>query len=215
MTKQTDRAIILTSHIEHPGLIREIPDGTVICADGGYVAAERFGLKPDILIGDYDSAEEPEHVDVLLPRVKDVTDSEAAVDLAVSRGFSDILVIGGFGGRLDHTMGNIGVLAKYCGRGVKVAFADGQNYAFMLSPGSWHISPERLGIRHKYMGLITYGGSVLGLTVRGARYELTKAELGIATTLGVSNEITGGSASVSFEKGMLLVALTSDAPDAP
>ncbi|MGI6177004.1 MAG: thiamine diphosphokinase [Eubacterium sp.] len=204
------RAVILTSYIDHPELIREIPSGTVICADGGYVAAERFGLKPEILIGDYDSARKPDHPDVLLPCVKDMTDSEAAVDLAVSKGYNDILVLGGLGGRLDHTMGNIGVMAKYCGKGVRVAFADGQNYAFMLSPGDYHISPNHLGIKFKYMGLIAYGGEVPRLTVKGTKYELDSAALGVDTTLGVSNEIIEDTAFVSFDSGMLLVALSSD-----
>ena len=68
----------------------------IICADAGYLIAQKLKLEPDILIGDYDSMPQPKNRQVIkLPVEKDMTDSEAAIDLAVSNGYTDITVLGG------------------------------------------------------------------------------------------------------------------------
>ena len=81
--------------------------------------------------------DQPDDLNVIkLPMEKDMTDSEAAIDLAVSEGAGHITGMGGLGGRFDHTMGNMGMLAKYCGKLDHMAFVDGQNYVFMTEPGT-------------------------------------------------------------------------------
>ena len=139
---------------------------------------------------------------------KDMTDSEAALDLAVSEGGENIIILGGLGGRFDHTMGNIGLLAKYCGRLRELAFVDGYNRVSMLEPGCYDI-PEN---NYRYMGLIAYGGSVKDLTLRGVKYPLTKYPLRDDTSLGVSNEITASAASLRFSAGRLLLVFSDDTP---
>ncbi len=204
------RALIITARVDRLSRLQiDFADyDTIICADGGLLIAEQLNLVPDILIGDYDSAKQPAREDVIkLPMEKDMTDSEAAVDLAVSLGHEEITLLGGLGGRFDHTMGNIGILAKYCGRLHHLAIADGQNYVFMLSPGSVRIPRSSF----PYLGLISYGDAVCGITLRGVKYPLTDFTLSNATTLGVSNEITEEEASVSFTGGRLLLVLSRDA----
>lgn len=202
------KALIVTSHIEHPERIAVPPQSDIIiAADGGYENCLRLGLEPDIFIGDMDSGRRRgSGRAVILPRVKDMTDSEAAIDLAVSEGADDVTVLGGLGGRFDHSMGNIGMLAKYLGLIRSLRLMDGQNLVYMLPPGSYRIVPHG----YKYLGLIAYAGPVEGLTVRGCRYDLFRAVLGCDTTLGVSNEITAGEAQISFTGGRLLVIHSSD-----
>lgn len=206
------KALIITSHVDH---MEKIPpqaaaSGTVICADGGLLIAQQLGLAPDILIGDYDSSPRPDLPDtIVLPMEKDMTDSEAAIDLAVSKGFRRITVLGGLGGRLDHTMGNLGILAKYCGKLDQLVFVDGQNCVFMLPPGSFTIPKNT----YRYMGIISYGSFARDVTLRGVKYPLTNHLLTNDTTLGVSNEITAEAASVSFTEGRLLVILSDDVKD--
>lgn len=209
------KCLILTSLIDGAGEIphRFSEETDVICADAGLRYAKEFGLTPKYLIGDYDSGTKPASEDIpagaqltVLPCEKDMTDSEAAVDLACSKGYDHISVLGGLGGRFDHTMGNIGLLCKYAGTGVQLSFEDGQNKIFMLTPGTHTISKNRF----KYLGLIAYNGPVSGLTVTGTRYTLSDHTLTADTTLGVSNEITGSTAEVSFTDGFLLVIQSSD-----
>lgn len=203
------KALIITSHIDK--LEQISMDFTsfdaIICADGGFLIAKKLGLTPDLLIGDYDSCQQPaDHSVIKLPMEKDMTDSEAAIDLAVSRGANHITVLGGLGGRFDHAMGNIGMLAKYCGRLEHMAFVDGQNYLFMITPGTINVPQNS----YRFLGVISYGDHATGVTLRGVKYPLTDYCLTNTTTLGVSNEIISDHASITFTSGKLLVILSKD-----
>lgn len=215
---------ILTSHLERSDFFKEngLPAcDAVICADGGLAYRKVLGLSGDVpvyLIGDYDSgalpddAEREEAQDVIvLPAVKDMTDTEAALDLAVEKGFEDITVLGGLGGRLDHTLGNLALLRKYADdpRVVSLCFEDGQNRVELLSPGTARIPADP---RLPYFGLMPWGGAVEGLTVTGAKYPLSDFTLTPDTTLGVSNEVLNGApfAEVSHREGYLLLIRSSD-----
>ena len=205
----TTKTLIITSHVEHLNSVRldYSQFSTVICADGGFAVARQLGLAPDYLIGDYDSSPRPDLPGIIvLPMEKDMTDSEAAIDLAVSKGFRHITVLGGLGGRLDHTMGNLGMLAKYCGKLEHLSFVDGQNCVFMVSPGTIKVPANP----YPYMGIISYGSFARGVTLRGVKYPLTGHFLTNDTTLGVSNEIVEEEAEISFTEGRLLVILSGD-----
>jgi thiamine pyrophosphokinase len=209
--KATDKALIFTAYIENIDALPCLPNNyTVIASDAGYKLARQAGYNPDLMLGDYDTCPAPERADLILPSVKDVSDSEAAVELAFSRNFREIYIIGGLGGRFDHTMGNIGMLAKYAGKFDKIAILDGKNCVSLLLPGTTFISPEVFGRRFTYMGLIAYGGDVSGLTVKGCKYNLSDHILTPDTTLAISNEIENNFAEISFSQGMLLVILSSD-----
>lgn len=183
----------------------------VIAADRGQVIAARLGIDPQVVVGDFDSsprpdAKSPEAEIIVLPREKAFTDSEAAIDLAYKRGFREIDVLGGLSGRFDHTLGNLGVLAKYSAR-AQLQFFDGLNIVTMLAPGKHLVNPRG----YRYLGLIAYGAAVQGLTLRGTKYEVTDFTLPPDTTRGVSNEIISDSASLSFRAGRLLVINSRDA----
>lgn len=216
--------LILTSHLEGSDFLKTIDpkdyDG-IFCADGGLQWLSHLppvGDVPVFLIGDYDSGPLPTEAQeaaaaelIVLPTVKDMTDSEAALDLAVSEGFDHIRILGGLGGRLDHTLGNLGLLAKYAedDRLQHLSFEDGQNRVFMAAPGTLRVSADT---RFHYFGLIAYGGAVEGLSITGAKYPLTDHTLTPDTTLGVSNEVAEGApfAEVTHQKGLLLVILSKD-----
>ena len=185
----------------------------VVCADGGLTNARILGLQPALLIGDFDS--EHKSLDdpmsrtceiIRLPAEKNMTDTEAAVDLAVSRGYTRITCLGGLGGRFDHTMGNIGMLSKYCGTGVDLDFVDGINRVTMLSPGVYKVRPDG----YYYLGFFAWGSTVTGLTLDGTKYPLTDFTLPDDTSRCVSNEILSGEAAVSFKTGRLLMIQSSD-----
>lgn len=203
-----EKTLIITSHLEHANrLTLDFSEfQTIICADGGLLVAQSLDLSPDFLIGDYDSAKVPARDVIKLPMEKDMTDSEAAIDLAVSKGYKNITLLGGIGGRFDHTMGNIGMLAKFCGSDTHLSLVDGQNYLFMIAPGTYTVPKNA----YTYMGIISYGDDAENVTLRGVKYPLTNHHLTNKTTLGVSNEITGDFATISFTKGRLLVILSKD-----
>ena len=224
---QTDRTcLIVTSRVdgaEQLNIDLSAYDA-VICADRGLQVAEALDLLGDVpvyLIGDYDSGTPPTEAEqaaasglVVLPTVKDMTDSEAAIDLAVSKGFGVIHVCGGLGGRFDHTMGNLGMLAKYVEdpRVKELWFEDGQNRVFMKTPGTFRVPARGPENRFDYFGLIAYSSAVEGLTITGAKYPLAGHTLTPDTTLGVSNEVAKDAAyaEVSHTKGHLLVIFSKD-----
>ena len=203
------KTLIVTAHVEHLEHIRLDFDqfNTIICADGGLLIAEKLMLSPTHLIGDYDSMEMPDAPDIIkLPMEKDMTATEAAVDLAVSLGSHHITVLGGLGGRFDHTMGTLGVMAKYCSKTHYLAMVDGQNYVRMVPPGHYEIPKNS----YKYLGVLSYGDFAENVTLRGVKYPLEDHFLTHETSLGVSNEIIGDEAEISFTKGKLLIIFSKD-----
>lgn len=97
----------------------------VFC-DGGLKHREGLGVEPDLIVGDFDSSDRPE-LDVetvVLPKEKDDTDTFFAVKEAIRRGFDDFLLLGVFGQRLDHTLGNISILLYLAGSGKNAIAVD-------------------------------------------------------------------------------------------
>lgn len=209
------KAMILTSYLDGaeqltPAVLDAASYAAIICADGGLRWAQRLDLTPTILIGDYDSMDKPVGEElIVLPQEKDMTDTEAALDLAVKEGATQVTIIGGLGGRFDHTMGNIGLLCKSATSGVDVYLEDGYNKAFVLTPGTYQLNRGRF----HYFSLIAYGGPVTGLSLEGAKYWLHNHTLTYDTSLGVSNEVASGyeQATISFTEGLLLVIQSNDA----
>jgi len=207
--------LILTAYIEQFERIPLDPAGYdfILCADGGLDYAHKLGLMPNQLIGDYDSTEKPDpatepaakHM-IILPHVKDMADTEAALDLVYEKGFRDVTVLGGLGGRFDHTMGNVGMLLKYRGKFDHMVFEDGCNRVWLAHPGAQTISRDRF----TYFSLIPYGGPVTGVHLTGTFYPLENAVLYPDSTLSVSNEILEDTATLSFEDGILILAQSSD-----
>ena len=172
----------------------------VIAADIGFVYAQELGVKPDLIIGDFDSAQMPDADCEVYPVRKDDTDMMLALKKAISLGFDDITVYGGTGGRLDHTVGNIQALAYCCEQGVRCRlFADGQR-AEVLRPGTHHIdTPAGWS-----MSLFAFGSEVSGLTIHNADYCGEDLTLTPSFPLGISNKALEGGADVIFKSGRLL-----------
>ena len=82
----------------------------LIACDAGYRNCAPLGCRPNIIVGDFDTAPCPEQQDddiVVLPHVKDDTDTEYAAKLASEKGFDEVLLLGGLGGkRIEHTLAN-------------------------------------------------------------------------------------------------------------
>ena len=95
------------------------PEDLVIAVDGGYDTCRKYDIVPDLIVGDFDSAQEsdmpqiaeiaknaPDHV-VVLPTEKDDTDMLAAIRIGLLEGCQEFRIYGGMGGRLEHTLANL------------------------------------------------------------------------------------------------------------
>lgn len=186
-----------------------IADSFVICADGGYRAAEKLGIKPDLWVGDMDSynGEIEECCEKkLFPSDKDMSDSHIAVLEALERNMTEIYLTGATGGRLDHEYSNYCLLKLVLKKGGFASIINKNNRVFMTD--------KPMDIRcmgEKYISFFPFGGEIKNFTVKNAKYELTDYCLGDDTTYTVSNEFLDGQpVRVDFSTGYLLVICSND-----
>lgn len=205
------KCYLVVSYLE--GSLKDLLDNqqgdTIICADGGYEKLMEIGLSPDLIIGDMDSIScpIPEHIPFYpLPVEKDDTDTLAALKKAIELGYRDIVLIGGLGGRLDHTVANLHCLSYSLFAGVRMEIRDDQNRVFMFAPSEICIP----GDRDSYLSLFSYTEACRGVTTKGLYYPLANATLTHSYPLGVSNLFTEEEAIISFTSGKLLVILSRD-----
>ena len=174
-----------------------------ICCDSGLRHREGLGIVPDLVVGDFDSHENP-HMDVetiVLPREKDDTDTVFAVKEALSRGFRDFLLAGVIGGRLDHTIGNVSLLLMLDAQGKTAMAVDDFSELEIVSD-----SPAQIDNRYAYFSLLNISGTAQGITIKNAKYPLYGAEITCEYQYGVSNEVLPGkSAIVTVKQGRLLL----------
>jgi thiamine pyrophosphokinase len=183
----------------------------VVAADGGLRHLLPLGRRPDVLIGDLDSlppgvdAEAPAAQVIRHPRDKNETDLELAL-LHVVAHYPDreVLILGGFGGRIDHTLANVLLLAHPRLLGRPIRFVDDRQSAWLLAadppPGETTITSAPGDI----VSLLPLGGPAHVLATTGLRWPLHDEVLAFGAARGVSNEMTAAVASVRLGSGVVL-----------
>ncbi len=210
------RCVIVSACPVSPELKRLLrPDDLIIACDAGYRNCAPLGCKPDIIVGDFDTAPCPEQQDdvIVLPHVKDDTDTEYAAKLASERGCSEVLLLGALGGRrLEHTLANLCTGLGLEQRGVRATLQDERSRITFIRPGEERTYPKA---EFFYVSVFPLEGRAEGVCERGSYYELTDAVLTAGYPLGVSNEYAEGSdrITISTRKGALVVVETL--PDTP
>lgn len=189
----------------------------IICADGGYDHATQGGIHPHVLIGDFDSLGK-EALELLkdfegsggcvlrLPVEKDDTDTLYCLKYGIELGFEDFFILGGLGGRLDHTIANLQTMSYAIDRQKNIWFLDGKNKTTLRNPGELTI-PKEDGMK---LSLFSFGDSCQGVSIKGVKYPLDNCRLENSFPLGVSNEFAEDSAAISHTAGKLLIVLSQD-----
>ena len=181
-----------------------LPDGAlVIAADGGLEHLERRGIVPDLIVGDFDSLGwAPEGANVIRhPVEKDDTDMMLAVRTGLERGCRRFLLYGGLGGRLDHAYANLQTLVWLAEHGAQGWLLGKGMTATVIRNGRLDFAPGHQGT----ISVFCPNGEARGVDLAGLYYPLEDATLTSGFPLGVSNQFTGGAASVSVREGTLLV----------
>lgn len=176
----------------------------VIACDYGYRHAMDNGIRPDLVLGDFDSlGAVPEHLPhMTVPVEKDDTDTMLAVRVALEKGFRDIRIYGAFGGRLDHTLANLQTLEYLRLQGADGFLAGVSDCARMLCGG------ETLHLKKRpdwSLSLFAWSERCEDVSAAGVYYPLAHGTLTRSFPLGVSNHITAAEAEISCGSGMLLV----------
>ena len=186
----------------------------VIAADSGATWLEAQGIRPDLVIGDMDSVD-PALLQRLAadgveierhPTDKDASDAELAVERAIGAGADQVVILGALGGgRLDHELANLLLLADPAWRGTDLRIVRGGTVARALHGG------ERQSLTATEGALVTLlpvRGDATGVRTEGLEYPLDGETLRLGRSRGLSNRVRRAPASVSLEGGTLLVIET-------
>ena len=180
-----------------------LEDDFIVFCDSGLKHLEALQVKPGLIVGDFDSHDNP-HLDVetiVLPCEKDDTDTVFAVKEAISRGFDDFLLIGVVGARLDHTLGNVSILLYLDSVGKKGIIIDDYSEMEIVSN-----EPAYIEESYAFFSLINITGTAKGITIENAKYLLNNAKITCEYQYGVSNEVLPSkTAKVSILDGKLLL----------
>lgn len=185
----------------------------IISVDGGAGHLRKMGINPDILIGDFDSANSQD-LDYYVskginvskfPVEKDMTDSELAIEKVLELGATEVVFLGALGTRIDHSFANIMLLKKMLDIGLRGSIADEHNELYMFD-SNFSISKKE----GRKLSLIPITEKVTGVSTRGLKYPLVNATMVLGTSWGISNEFEEEVAFVSIDSGVLLACLSRD-----
>ncbi len=181
-------------------------DDFVIAADGGCAYLERHGIMPDLIIGDFDSLESAPSGDnvIRLNPVKDITDMDAAVKEGVKRGYSEFCLYGACGGRIDHTLANIQLVASLAQNKMRAYIRNGPQVITAVCNGSLCFDSSYKG----YISVFAHSDKCEGVCLKGLKYPLENAVLTNSFPLGVSNEFLGIESEIIIGKGTAIMIYT-------
>jgi thiamine pyrophosphokinase len=190
--------------------------GLTAAADGGATTAVALGLALDLVVGDGDSLGEDGLAALAASGIaiersrpdKDESDTELAVLACLARGATRISVIGCFGGRLDHELANIWLLALPALRDRPMALLDGRTRTTLIrAPGhdGLPVTRQLTGRAGDNVTLLPLGEHVEGIRTDGLRYPLRDEPLHLGPARGLSNVRLGAQAAVTVRRGLLLV----------
>ena len=194
-------------------LHHQLVGARVIAADSGIRHAEPLGLEPELWVGDFDSAftrhlrELPHVPRQRHPVDKDITDGELAIEEALRRGARRLVLVGGLGGRTDHAMAHLALLARLAERGISAFTTSGAEEAHGLAPGPFSIDLPG-GATFSLIGF----GPLEEVTLQGAKWELSGEDIPFASTRPLSNIAMGAlSGRIGSGLGVLLAQLPPEA----
>ncbi len=179
-----------------------LPGSLVIAADRGLEYTQKLGLRPDLILGDFDSlGYKPENARVF-PVEKDDTDAMLAVQAGLEAGCDEFFLYGALdGARVDHTVANFQLLAYLADRGARGTLLGLTQCASVVKDGSLRFPAGCEGI----FSVFCLGSDARGVSIRGGQYEAEQISLTSGFPLGVSNHFIGNAVEISAQSGRLLV----------
>ena len=179
-----------------------LPNDYYIFCDSGLKHITSLKVKPDLIIGDFDSYTKPKcDTEIIeLPVDKDDTDTVFAVKEAIKRGFRDFLLVGVVGNRLDHSLANTSLLLMLDEHNLQGKIIDNYSEIEILSK-----QEKRIDDSFSYFSLLSVFGDATGVNIYNAKYPLNDAEIRANYQFAVSNEPLKNGARVSLKNGKLLL----------
>lgn len=219
-TIRKGQVLIITGGNVNQKLLMEFinnnPHCIKICVDGGLRIAYDNQIELDYVVGDFDTIDEKiiqyykEETDVPIREfnpVKDNTDTDIALELAISLDPEEIVVIGAIGSRMDHTIANVQILKKAMDAGIKAYLLDEHNRISMIDSSVTIKKNMQYG---DYVSLLPITRRIEKITLKGFKYPLQEYTMEYGESLGISNEIIDDEAEVLFDNGILLMIEARD-----
>lgn len=188
--------------------VKLAPSDMIIAADGGFDYVNALGLHADFVLGDFDSVTN-RHLPpdcIRYPSKKDDTDLVLAVKLGLEKGYTEFVIYGGLGGRLDHTLANIQVLTYIASEGAHGLLVGEDFDIQVITNGSLSFSkdlPENTA--GNICSVFSLSEESRNVHIEGFEYEASDITLTNSFPLGISNTFTGKNAYISVEKGTLAI----------
>lgn len=202
--EKTMTALVITGgycNVERAKKMLPVSADLIIAADSGYTTAQELGITPDITMGDFDSYREtlPPQMKILrVPCEKDDTDTMLACEYAKEQGCTYITIVGGTGGRIDHSISNVFYLEDLRRQGIRVKLTDGENTVQV-------IMDETVTVQNDGGYFSVFALDTCVVTLTGCKYPLNRAQLIRQRPYALSNEVTGECAVVTVQGSALLV----------
>ncbi len=217
------RAVIVSGgELDEELTLREIGErgtGCVIAVDRGLEFLYSHQIVPDYIVGDFDSVSR-EIVDYYRVQknvpvrahnpVKDASDTELAIRLAMTVGSKELLILGATGGRIDHLWANIQSLMIPFKAGIDAKIIDRQNLVRIIGGGETRLKKSKA--YGQFFSVFPIGNEIFGFNISGAKYPLKNHTLTSDNSLCVSNEIAGDAeeAVIWFPSGEVILMETRD-----
>ena len=181
-------------------------DDFIICADGGYIYAKELKIKPNLIVGDFDSlTEEVKDIEVLkYSPEKNETDTYLAIQEGIKRGYHDFVLYGCLGGRIEHTIANLQIMAKFIKKGASIEIVDDETYIKLLK------RHDQVGINANFKGYISLFSlsRFSTLSIKGLKYPLNHATISSHFPLGLDNEATTEDGIIKIHYGLVLLIIS-------
>lgn len=198
--------------------VAELKPIEIICADSGAGHAYAIGIIPQVIIGDMDSLtpavleyyKEQGSKIIRYPEAKDETDTQLAVEYAVSLAPDEVYVFGAFGSRIDHVFGNMSLMVFGAKKGMQVKLVDEWCEAFVITDKC--VIDGEVG---QTVSLLPFSDIVTGITLDGFEYQLHNGVMEMGQPYGISNRLAAAKAIISIQTGFLLVVRYFDARNLP
>lgn len=216
MNKTVDKCVIVASgSIDNLDLLKKtlLDSDLIICADGGLKYLDKISIDPDILLGDFDSANEElvkkyrsRNITILdYPTRKDATDSELAIDLAIEKNANEVILIGVTGSRFDHTLTNMHLLKKFNESGIKAKIINDKNEIYYVNKNitiSGNIGEQ--------ISIIPISEELIGINTFGLEYPLCDESLIFQSSRGVSNVFSSTEVRIEIKEGEYFLIKSQD-----
>ncbi len=225
--RKKGRCIIITSFLQ--GSIRDclqiLEDDYILCADGGLDLAIAEKIRPHMVLGDFDSAKGNIPKDYPVIQVssdKDETDTLLCLQHGLGLGYENFIILGGMGGRFDHTLANLQMLSYLIDSAPKdkdtfhICLLDELTYVTLIENSSVVLLKEQFSNSYSndeynlYLSVFSYSDKCTGVTITGAKYPLQNAILTSSFPLGVSNSFLEDSLEISCASGKLIIMVVKE-----